>query len=602
MSVSLADPADGVAVAGAASVEVAEVFVAANDNAPLSEHTDSEPAYLNVGHFTMNDRGLFWSGNGDQQQLSSPFEIVAETTDGKGEAWGRLLRWRDRSGRLHEWAMPLAMLAGDITDIKRRMLDGGVLIYQGQRSGEKFANYLMSVRPALVARCVNRTGWDDDVYVTPGRVFGSATDSLVVYQPDKAPTLPWQEVGDQLSWQNEVAKYAIGNSRLALAISAAFAGPLLSLVGEESGGFHFGGGSSSGKTTALRVSASVYGVPLRTWRTTANGAEALAAESNDAALYLDELSQVDGKVADELAYMLGNGTGKSRANQHGLARRTASWRTIILSTGEIGLAEKMGEVGKKPRAGQSVRLVEIPADAGSGHKLFERLHGFQDGDALATHLRTASESNHGTAIAAFLEAVVARREQLPEMIKNLRDVWISANVPAGADGQVKRVAARFALVAAAGEIASQLMILPWQEGEAGWAATRCFQSWLGKRGGIGALELTQGIKQVRAFIETHGSSRFSTWDDPTDARTLNRVGWRKKENGSWDYFVLPTAFREEVCKGHDATFISRAMLAEGMLKGCDDRPSRVVSIPGHGKMRVYHVTSEILSSDSSEAA
>jgi hypothetical protein len=38
----------------------------------------------------------------------------------------------------------------------------------------------------------------------------------------------------------------------------------------------FSGGSSSGKTTALRVAGSVWGVPLHRWRTTDNAAEGLA--------------------------------------------------------------------------------------------------------------------------------------------------------------------------------------------------------------------------------------------------------------------------------------------------------------------------------------
>jgi putative DNA primase/helicase len=565
--------------------------MAANDNTPSPEWEDGEPSFISVGEYTMNERGLFWTGNGDQQKLSSPFEIIAETTDGKGEAWGRLLRWRDRMGKPHEWAMPLAMLAGDINDIKRRLLDGVLHVYYGRPNAEKLANYLLSVRPASIARCVNRTGWDGGVYVTPARVFGSTGDSLVVYQPDQAPNLPWQERGDLIAWQNEIARYAISNSRLGFAMSAAFAGPLLHLVGEDSGGFHFAGGSSSGKTTALHCSASVYGVNLTTWRSTGNGVEALAAEANDAALYLDELSQVDGKEAAALAYMLGNGMGKNRANQHGLARRTARWRTIVLSTGEIGLAEKMGEVGKKPKAGQMVRLVEIPADAGAGHKLFEELHGFKDGDAFATHLKSAAEKNHGTAIMAFLEAIAARLRDMPDLVQDLKKEWIAANIPPGADGQVQRVMSRFGLVAAAGEIASRLMVLPWPEGEAERAASTCFKAWLSRRGGTDAFEVADGINQVRAFIAAHGSSRFAYFDDPTDSRIVNRVGWRRKDQtDAWEYFIQATAFRDEVCKGHDAAAVARGLLQAGLLVGGDRPTTKTQAIPGQAARISHHIS------------
>ena len=38
--------------------------------------------------------------------------------------------------------------------------------------------------------------------------------------------------------------------------------------------------------------------------------ESIARQPNDAPLILDELKQVDGKVAGEIAYMLANGLGK----------------------------------------------------------------------------------------------------------------------------------------------------------------------------------------------------------------------------------------------------------------------------------------------------
>ncbi|WP_164186520.1 DUF927 domain-containing protein, partial [Stenotrophomonas maltophilia] len=114
-------------------------------------------------------------------------------------------------------------------------------------------------------------------------------------------------------------------SRLVLAVSAMFAGPLLHFTGATGGGFHLVGGSSSGKSTALRVAASVVGPPeyAREWRSTANGLEGVAVLHNDATLILDELAQIDPKQAGDAAYLLANGNGKSRANRAGEARAAA---------------------------------------------------------------------------------------------------------------------------------------------------------------------------------------------------------------------------------------------------------------------------------------
>ena len=209
-----------------------------------------------------------------------------------------------------------------------------------------------------------------------------------------------------------------------------------------------------------------------------------------------------------MAYMLGNGTGKDRATRNGGAREVATWRILFLSTGELSLADKIAESGKRARAGQSVRVIDIPADAGQGLGIFDTLHGFASGAALADHLRRSGEAHSGHAARAFLEQITEDPAATVETLREYMARWLAATVPSQADGQVGRVAARFALVAAAGELATALDILPWPEGEASAAATRCFADWLAARGGNGPEEIAAGLRQVRSFLEMHGSSRF----------------------------------------------------------------------------------------------
>ena len=59
----------------------------------------------------------------------------------------------------------------------------------------------------------------------------------------------------------------------------------------------------------------------------------------------------------------------------------------LASAGEIPLAYHAAEAGRKTRAGHAVRLVDILADAGAGHGLFENLHGFPGGAAFANTLK-----------------------------------------------------------------------------------------------------------------------------------------------------------------------------------------------------------------------
>ena len=63
-------------------------------------------------------------------------------------------------------------------------------------------------------------------------------------------------------------------------------------------------------------------------------------------------------------------------------------------------------------------------------------------------------------------------------------------VPKGASGQVERVGARFALVGAAGEMATGAGLTGWPKGESARAARGCFNAWLAARSGDGNGEVT----------------------------------------------------------------------------------------------------------------
>jgi uncharacterized protein (DUF927 family) len=252
-------------------------------------------------------------------------------------------------------------------------------------SGKNVKDYLMTylrIWPCdYRARSVDKPGWlttsNGSVYVLPNEAIGSVREPIV-FQGTHSMVPAYYSSGTTEEWKQNIAAFALGNSRLVLAISCAFAGPLLELVGELSGGIHMRGLSSIGKSTALWMSASVWGNPQkyrRTWRSTINGLEGVATIHNDNLLVIDELGQIEAKDSGEAAYMLANGLGKSRAARNGMARPIASWNLLFLSAGEPSLAQHMKNAGKKPTAGQELRMAEIDGDAGRGMGILEELHG-----------------------------------------------------------------------------------------------------------------------------------------------------------------------------------------------------------------------------------
>jgi uncharacterized protein (DUF927 family) len=162
---------------------------------------------------------------------------------------------------------------------------------------------------------------------------------------------------------------------------------------------------------------------------------------------------------------------------------------------------------------------------------------------------------------------------------------------------VHSVAEGFALIAGGGELAIAYGVVPWVRGEALRAVGACFKCWLSTRGGTGAGEDIRALDQVRAFIDLHGSSRFELVDDyaPTDQRIINRAGFRRRENGEWEYLILPTVWRNEVCAGSDHMRAAEALSRYDLLVPGKDRPWQNVRRCGtHGAVRGYCVRGRIL--------
>jgi len=439
--------------------------------------------------------------------------------------------------------------------------------------------------------------------VLPDASYGGVPGERVWFQLEGAPVeSSYRIAGDLVAWRERIAAPSSGNTRLVFAICCAFTGPLLHLLDGEGGGFHFRGASSVGKSTALKVASSVWGGGgisgfARNWRATDNGLEGVAVQHSDTFLALDELGQVDGRAAAASAYMLANGQGKSRAGKSGAARPAATWRVLFLSTGEISLADKISEDGRGPKAkaGQEVRVLDIPADPGAGIGLFDRLPEGMDGAAFSGALNRAASEVYGTPSRTFIEWLCADTEKAVTAARRVQDQMLAELVPPGADGQVKRAAERFALVAAAGELAMHAGVTHWEPGEACRAATACFNAWLEARGGSGPGEIRDGIDQVRLFLEMHGASRFQEWNAFSE-KVQNRAGFIRTDNDDKRTFcVLPAVWKSEVCQGRDAKAIAAALIERGFLEpDTGGKASRSINVPALGQStRLYCINSRI---------
>lgn len=548
--------------------------------------------------------------------ICSYLEPLARVRNPDNRGWGLLVRLTDADQVDHKLVIPMNLFRGDGLEVAGMLLDAGLTMAPGARP--KVIAYLQTAHPQARARTTSRTGWHSigdgaAVYVLPDRAFGPDAGEWL-YEPEGSAAHAFKVKGTADQWRENIGRLCRGNSRLLFAVSVAFAAPLLYLVGGESGGFHLRSNSSDGKTTALRVSCSVCGDGsyMQRWRASDNGAEAIAPQYCDAMLALDELAQVDPKMAGDMAYLLANGSGKTRAARAGGTRERAFWRLLFLSAGEISLAQHMAEANRTTRAGQEIRLADIPADAGAGLGAWEELHSFPNGADFSRALDQAAKRHHGAPLVAFLSKLTGSADDLAALLRRAQKRFEAEHLTDEASGQARRVADRFALVGMGGELATAWGLTGWQEGEAMAAAGTCYRAWLAGRGGEGNQEEAAMMNQVREFLERHGDGAFDLWHrlgDDRSARTTDRAGVRRwilpdgtpvtragqiddsSEGAEFqtEYFIFEQPWKSRACKGFDPKAVAALLARRGFLKHNKGRLQSRARIPGFGQVWVYHV-------------
>jgi len=566
-----------------------------------------------------NDPGVFYMEpvkDGHQPRfLCSPVIVTAMFRDSQSTGWGRILTLIDHDGNERRYELGVATSGKDESSIIGELRSNGVTVTSMKRHHCRLIDYLLNTesRDKRRLRSTNRSGWQEPgIYLmNDGTVIGESAEDYIIQTP--SPIHQCGSKGNLESWKTFVAALCAGNSRMIFAVSTAFASIVLYHLKLEGGGYHFFGRSSDGKTTALHVASSTIGLPkefIHTWRATDNGLEGIAKLHNDSLLILDELGELNPHDAGKCAYFLANGAGKIRSKVTGDARKKAEWLLYYLSSGEITLAEHMAEAGKQAKAGHEVRHVDIPSNAGANMGLFENIHGYENPGLFADALKHNSSEHYGHALPEFIRQFIARRQEVDEVLKTYRDQFTRTYAASNVGSQVGRVAGKFALIAAAGMLASEWGITGWEPDHVLGAVGKVFGDWLSNRSHTGNQEDVRIIQQIRGYIQQYGESRFvaarynrSQLEPQQGSRHINqRDGFKVIKDEGNEYYVLPEAFNN-ICRGLNmANTLKFLNDNEYLVKGPKGRHQVSKRLPDIGQSRVYHLTAKIMNDTEDTAA
>lgn len=551
---------------------------------------DSRPGYGVYEHWqTINGiqrkPGVYFHGIKDHGEngpptltdiwICSPLYVHAITRDRNNFNYGRMLEFKTSTRTKRQWCMPMSMLSGNGDELRRELLSMGCEI--DPRNRQYLPMYLQSIHPQRILQSALNIGWHDNAFVLPDRTIGS---DEIFYQSAHLEQREYTQSGDLQAWKHNIARLCIGNPLLVLALSIAFSGPLLRKLHTDGGGFHIYGDSSKGKSTGLRVACSVWGGDdyRKTWKATGNGMEGVAAIFNDSLLAIDEISEAEGKEIGGIVYALGNGVGKTRALRDGTAKPSHRWVVSVISNGERTVAAHMAEKGLQIKAGQEIRLLNIPIFGQYG--AFDELHEYETGRQFSDALQTNSKKYYGTAGIAFLEKLCADPQDFGALLAQFQKAFDDGKL----SSQEGRAAKRFAITALAGELASSYGITGWEPKVALDATVRCFQLWR-ENFGSGDKEERQILEAVHDFIDKHGDSRFS--EPSSEDKIVNRAGYYRQNGDGRDYLFTASGLREALA-GFDFNRGRETLKKAGMLIPGNRGDQQQLKVRGHNT-KVYMI-------------
>jgi hypothetical protein len=309
-------------------------------------------------------------------------------------------------------------------------------------------------------------GWYDNgrTYLFGGNLVGQPKRKIILLSRTKPS---FREVDTETSlalsgttrdWR-QGTRQAIKRSDLLLcSVSFGFAAPLLSQLKERSWLVHFYGAAGSGKTLALVVVRSLFGNPtaLPTWHTTTVGFNDALRGASDAPFVCDELTYLD-KQSDaaqnlsKITYSVDSNQGKSTSKRSssydgGALRRG---RTIVLSNGEISLAQIYGQTNQKRRKGEQRRAFDIAIDASQETGIFSSLPTGTDFRQFCRELASACSQNYGLPGHCFISHLISSRKEWPDRVRAAAAEFADS-VDASGHHLAREHAERFGIAFAAG--------------------------------------------------------------------------------------------------------------------------------------------------------
>lgn len=245
-------------------------------------------------------------------------------------------------------------------------------------------------------------------FVFPDTFYGPKGPSVVFRPVDNAAD-EWAGVKTGGSWAGwlEAAHMALAYPHAMLAVYAAAAAPLIAILKTKNFILDFHAEPGSGKTTILKLAASVTGNPEEkgagltfTWNASPAWVTRVAGIGRNFAFIMDDTREARQDDVVAMLYTFAKGRGRGRADIRGV-QDTDRWETLMISCGESPVAERAHV------AGAIQRVLTVEGRPMGRPSEFNR--------AIADRIQATIEQHHGWLIRKMVDYLVQRQGSWSEL-------------------------------------------------------------------------------------------------------------------------------------------------------------------------------------------
>jgi hypothetical protein len=243
--------------------------------------------------------------------------------------------------------------------------------------------------------------------------------------------------------------------RALLALYTGFVPVMLPILRASNFVIDFSGATTSGKTTCLRVAASVWGNPdersqaaaLSTWNGTATWRERSPAVLNHLPFIMDETKHVrHGNEVAKTIYAVVQGRGRGRGTLTGIAEQEHC-QTVLMSSGEQPAVSFTNDGGTRPRV---LTLWGSPFGATN-----------QEVGQIVTHVNQGCRDHYGHAGPRFVQFLLERRDKWGKSKDRYEEYVHHYEEMAGDNAVAGRMAGPFAAITFTSKLVHAALDLPW---------------------------------------------------------------------------------------------------------------------------------------------